>query len=418
MNRADTQLSEAQERKLRAVLGQIGDEAEVPRDLSDLIPRSIELTGPPTHRQWPSLVGVVTTASALVLASLAVVWSRHDFGPAATSNSPMSTSRTDPTSTDVAETAQASLPGSASTLAGVSVAGSCPRRTARQGGPAGGSEVVPAQVESTLGALQQYRAAHDQTVGMIGLIWSADRPTVVMPVSDSPQSHASIIAGLVDEPAQVLVCDAPQTEAELEQLSTDLTAELAGRYRVVARDLSRVVVVLPSTELALAEELDALYGDRLELTVGALSFPDLPPDSVCPQTSEGQPTGLTMSAEASPPQVARDGSVTLIATVSNDRSESVHAGFGRLQGLIQDGAGQVIGVLDDAPPPGSLESIDLAPGATHRFEVSLPAAPCDPSAGYTLPSGDYRLVATLQVRLADGGSTTLIASSNNVAITD
>ncbi len=90
--------------------------------------------------------------------------------------------------------------------------------------------------------------------------------------------------------------------------------------------------------------------------------------------------------------------------LTNEGDTPISFGSGTARGTILDLSGNVV-----SSPTYSLADVgigvDLAPGTSMELPAVVSTASCDPQLGYTLPAGDYQLVA--EVQHSDGDTTTL-----------
>jgi hypothetical protein len=179
-----------------------------------------------------------------------------------------------------------------------------------------------------------------------------------------------------------------------------------------------VEIVLPATEEALAAELVAQYGEAVSLTVGALPYP-LPKDapSVCTQLNDTQSDPALEAAIVAPTEPFVANGVepwNFEIQVTNLGDVPIDFVTGIASGIVLDSNGAVVGMPTVVVPDGGI-GVELAPGASTVVPGVFDSASCDPHLGYTLPPGQYDLVALVQ-RSDDVGHRTFRTARQPIVI--
>ena len=292
----------------------------------------------------------------------------------------------------------------------VEVTEPCPEsNSGPDGGGGGGTMAESARLEPMLGQVLAYGGQHPDEFGTYGLIWhDAADASVFISLTSRLDEHRAALEGLVEHPEELIVCQVAVSGAVAQGIEATLVDELDGRFLSIGRGLGAIDVVLAADQEATAADLLARYGEAVQLTVGVLPYPLESAASVCPGPPPlGELPGLDISIVPPTGPLDTVGSQPLELTVNllNVGSAPIQFMTGTSRGTILDPTGRVVSTSADVLLGDVGIGVDLQPGATTQLPLVATTASCDPQLGYTLPSGDYRLVAAVQH--VDGDATTL-----------
>ena len=166
-------------------------------------------------------------------------------------------------------------------------------------------------------------------------------------------------------------------------------------------------VGLASWATGAAEELHQQFGDRVDLTVGALPYPPgTPPRSRTP----GVPAELLdpdeITAELDGPAVVRSGGTLdhgLLLTNRTGQELQIMTN-GRITATVVDPeSGQRVGGFSGAQTLPAI-SFRVRPGQTERIPLLIGTDSFTPRLGYTVPAGQWGIQATLTFGSGGPGS--------------
>lgn len=256
------------------------------------------------------------------------------------------------------------------------------------------------RLEPMLGIVLQYGQQHFDVFGGYGLHWlSAGDASVFVSFTDDVAEHRAVLVERVKFPDELIVCQAPASEADQRAIQATLTNELAGRFTSIGAGgkSGAVTVGLNANEEALAEELVQRYGAAVEVTVGALTYPLAEAEAVCearlePSYIDG--LAITIVESEMPVHLTSSATVPLTVRLTNTSDQTIRFDSGQPRAVITDAQGMprtvdTRGVAD----VGVL--IELEPGGHQDFDLDVSLASCDPALGYTLPSGEHHTVISL-----------------------
>jgi len=183
----------------------------------------------------------------------------------------------------------------------------------------------------------------------------------------------------------------------------ELPPELNGRAASWGTDTAgRVAIGLFADDEAFAAELIALYGDCVDIRVGAFEYPlpDPLPASICPGLDETTERGdLDIVAVGPVGPFERTGDdvlwIELAVELTNTGTGRVEFDPGTASGYLIDSDRRVVA------GPGQLEitavgmAVDLAPGESSTLPVKLSTTSSDRRVGHLAPPGDHQLVAVV-----------------------
>lgn len=152
----------------------------------------------------------------------------------------------------------------------------------------------------------------------------------------------------------------------------------------------------------IAAEIFELYGDLVDITVGALSYPDrtraggFPCDLSLPSPpADGEGLVATLRLDAT--EMTAGAEFGGRATITNEGEGVVEfeAGTPLIAFVFLPGGSEVIGVQTGNIAGLALQA-DLEPGESIDIDVIGGTASCDPDLGYALPPGEYEVRAALE----------------------
>ena len=256
------------------------------------------------------------------------------------------------------------------------------------------------RLEPMLGAVLGYGGEHPDRFGSYGLIWhgETDASVFISFADDDLAGHRAALSGVVEFPDELIVCQVALPGTASQALSAALTAELAGRYLSISQGGGPIEIGLPASEEALARDLLDRYGEAVELTVGALAYPLDAASSVCQEPlGEPPPAELDMSIVQPTGPLVPDafGSSSFEVQLTNHGEAPIRFTTGTTLGTILDAEGNVVATSANLAVAAVGIGIDLAPGASTIVPGVVALASCDPRIGYTLPPGEYGLVASV-----------------------
>ena len=281
------------------------------------------------------------------------------------------------------------------------VAEPCPAVVSIDRDAAGSSAMLEesSRLEPMLGVVLQYGSERPDVFGGYGLHWtSADDASVFVSFTSDVAEHRAALTGLVEYPDELIVCQAPASEADRNMIQATLLAELDGRFTSLGSGATSgaVTVGLNPTEETLAAELVERYGAAVDVSVGALAYPLDDAEVVCGPTLEPSLIdGLKVSVlnAASPAATTPAGTVAITVRLTNTGDQTIHFSSGHPSTAITDAEGAPL--TSDMRSVASVGiGITLDPGAHQDFDVDVALSSCDPSLGYLVPAGDHFVVVS------------------------
>ncbi len=256
------------------------------------------------------------------------------------------------------------------------------------------------RLEPMLGVVLHYGSERPDVFGGYGLHWyTSEDAAVFVSFTGDLAEHRAALAELVEYPDDLIVCQAPASEADRNAIQATLLAELDGRFTSLGSGgkAGAVTVGLVPTDEALAAELVERYGAAVDITVGALAYPLDDAVDVCGPALE--PTlrdGLEVTlVEADEPLVVTDlGTVALSIRLTNTGDQPILFDSGQPTATLTDAAGAVRSVDMRGVADVGIE-IALEPGVSEEFDLDVALASCDPTDGYLLPAGDHFVVVSV-----------------------
>ena len=125
-----------------------------------------------------------------------------------------------------------------------------------------------ARLEPMLGQVLAYGGQHPAEFGSYGLIWnSVNDASVFISFTSRLDVHRDALNNLVSFPDELIVCQVAVSGDLARALAARLTDDLQGHFESVGLGMGAVEIVLMPGEQALADELDAKYGDAVQVTV-------------------------------------------------------------------------------------------------------------------------------------------------------
>lgn len=255
------------------------------------------------------------------------------------------------------------------------------------------------RLEPMLGAVLQYGSEHQDVFGGYGLHWhSSGDASVFASFTGDLAEHRAALTELVEYPDELIVCQAPASEADRNAIQATLIEELRGRFTEIGSGgkAGAVIVGLNPTEESLAAELVERYGPAVDLTVGALKYPLADAVADCgpalePSLIDGLEIKILNTAE--PVEVTEAGTIALTIQLTNTGDQSIRFDSGHPSTMITDAHGEAR-TRDTRSVADVGIVIALEPGASQNFDVDVSLASCDPAVGYLLPPGDHFLVVS------------------------
>lgn len=255
------------------------------------------------------------------------------------------------------------------------------------------------RLEPMLGVVLQYGSEHRDVFGGYGLHrHSSTDASVFVSFTGDLAEHRAALADLVEYPDELIVCQAPASEADRNAIQATLIDELGGRFTGIGSGGKSGVmtVYLDPTEEILAADLVERYGAAIDVTVGALKYPldeavvasDTEPD---PSLLDGLSVELLDSVE--PVVITESGTVALTIRLTNAGDQPIRFDSGQPATTITDVQGAARTSDTRAVARVGIE-IALEPGAHRDFDVDVTLASCDPSLGYVLAAGDHFVVVS------------------------
>ena len=279
---------------------------------------------------------------------------------------------------------------------------------------------LSAVAERNLGGINYYLTdpAKDAESGSAWLD-SASRPArVVIGFTAHVAEHRAALAGLVRNPAEVLVCQVRHSHAELATASAEIQATLSndGAFRSLGAGADDAVSVeLRADQEAAAADLAKRYGDLVAITVGNFPYP-MPADraslraDACrfanvsgPKNMQGLVATVTLSTATVRSGLDGEG----VVTVTNNGSEtvSINTGSPLVGAVVRPGTSTVVGVFVGGIG-GVGDGASLQPGQTHDIQALFGTSSCDATLGYALPRGNYEVVVPVILSNAATATTT------------
>lgn len=256
------------------------------------------------------------------------------------------------------------------------------------------------RLEPMLGIVLQYGQQHPDVFGGYGLHWfSAGDASVFVSFTDDVAEHRAALVERVEFPDELIVCQAPASEADQRAIQATLTNELAGRFTSIGAGgkSGAVTVGLNANEEALAEELVQRYGAAVEVTVGALTYPLAEAEAVCGARLEASlidGLAITIVDSEMPVHLTSAATVPLTVRLTNTSDQTIRFDSGQPTAVITEAQGVPL-ILDTRGRDDVGVTIELDPGGHQDFDLDVSLASCDPALGYTLSPGEHHIVVSL-----------------------
>jgi hypothetical protein len=241
-------------------------------------------------------------------------------------------------------------------------------------------------------AANAYGMAHPEDFGSIRY---ENTPTVriVIGFTDHLDVHCAALRDLLEYPDEFELVKDAAPQNRLLAIQEEISATFGEYVRGSGIGASGLAVSLRADGEEIAARIVEEYGNLVNLTVGALPYPD--PTSGSPQPCEApppptDPTHLVASATLSGGTVAagHDYSGTVTVTNTGDETVAFESGSPLVAFVYPAGGTEVVGIYT-----GGIAGVgvggDLAPGESIDIDVIGGTASCDPDLGYALPPGDY-----------------------------
>lgn len=315
-------------------------------------------------------------------------------------------------------------PGGLPPIEPVDVTEPCPESAGIGGDGEFGDGVFEEQgrLEPMIGQVLAYGSEHPDQFGSYGLVWhGTGDASVFISFTRDLDVHRAALSERVEYPDELIVCQVPITGAVRQALQAHLVTELDGKFSSLGGGPDGAVgVALTADQEQLAVELDAEYGDAVNLTVGALAYPLDEAVDNCSELPDGVDVA-GLSFQVLPPSeplyaVALDAP-NLTARLTNQGSDPIRFDSGaRGLGTLLDADERVVSsyVFGQTDVGGT---IDLAPGAAIEVPIDISTASCRAELGYVLPPGEYQLVAQFS-HIAGGEIGSVVSEPLTVLVGD
>jgi len=168
---------------------------------------------------------------------------------------------------------------------------------------------------------------------------------------------------------------------------------MTSAYESVGISQDAVVVDLGPGQEAVAAQIEAKYGNEVQLTVGTTTYchgPGL--STVCPSFEPGSPPPrglrlvLTLDQKTIKPTDALGA--TLAVTNEGPGTFSMNLGQPLVASIVTPGSLHVVGSFSGSVGGTGL-ALELGPGQSHPIPVIVGTARCDGGRGSALPAGHY-----------------------------
>ena len=181
------------------------------------------------------------------------------------------------------------------------------------------------------------------------------------------------------------------------ELEREILAKVAGRFTSVGKTADGKVSVGVLAKRALADELLAEYGDRVELSLGVLPYPDIDgtdgrPVPPCGDIPTGGPQRSLLTWTSEPARFAAEPGGRFEGTVAFTNSGTVDLSYESgdvTAGLVTRVGDRRIVARNDVEIAGVGKGGVLKPGERASVRVTSSSASCEPELGWTLPPGNY-----------------------------
>jgi hypothetical protein len=231
---------------------------------------------------------------------------------------------------------------------------------------------------------------------------------IVIGFTDHLDEHCAALRDILAYPDEFELVLEEATQTQLAAIQRDVSVMAGDRLLGSGQAANTVSVMLRADGEAVAAAIAEKYGDLVEISVGALPYPDPGTDNRCsdlvpPPPSE--PTSLVATLRPISGVVRVGHHFDAVVTVTNTGGESTTFESGSpLTALVYaQGAGEVVGIFTGGIA-GVGVGAELGPGESIDIEVVGGTASCDPALGYALPPADYEVrVPVEQYEYSDGG---------------
>ncbi|MBA3875679.1 MAG: hypothetical protein C0498_01865 [Anaerolinea sp.] len=242
-------------------------------------------------------------------------------------------------------------------------------------------------------AASAYGAAHTGEFASIRFE-NGPRVRIVIGFTTRLAEHCAALRSILEYPDEFEIIRQPTTAARLEEIQREIMVLAGDRMQSTGIGAGTIDIQLRADGEAIADRIQAAYGEIVTITVGMLRYPDrsLPADASCallpdPIISE---TPLVAEAALDVAAVRPGADFRGTVTVTNTGPEIVEFASGDPMTAVvfRAGSNRPVGGFTGAIG-GVGTGGTLAPGDSLDIGVLGGTASCDPALGYALPPGRY-----------------------------
>jgi hypothetical protein len=272
-----------------------------------------------------------------------------------------------------------------------------------------GSQVDSQFAERNLGAINAYISAHASEGGTPWLDSVNDPPQLVVGFTSNVAQHRTALAALLADPDRVLVCRVAHSQVDVSAAAAEIQRSVSpgtDGFISISSGVDAVTVQLRGDRQAVADDLIARYGDLVSITLGNFPYP-LSSEPTSPGTGalcsadltgptdlNGLHAVLTLSETSVHSGQDIDGTVTV--TNTGGTATGFESGSPLVGSVVKPGTTTAV-----ASYSGMIAGVGLGPmlqpGESTDIPVYVGTESCDPSLGYTLPPGQYEVLAVVVV---------------------
>jgi len=255
-------------------------------------------------------------------------------------------------------------------------------------------------------AAMAYGNDHPEDFGSIRF---ENSPTVriVIGFTDHLDEHCTALRGILAYPDEFELVLERATQTQLASIQQDVTVMAGDRLLGSGQAANTVSVMLRADGEDVAAAISEKYGDLVEISVGALPYPDPGTGNNCtdlvpPPPSE--PTSLAATLHPITDVVPVGHHFEAVVTVTNTGGDAITFESGSpLTALVYtQGTDEVVGIYTGGIA-GVGVGAELGPGDSIDIDVIGGTASCDPALGYALPPGEYEVRVPVEQYEYPGG---------------
>jgi len=247
-------------------------------------------------------------------------------------------------------------------------------------------------------AINAYGAEHPDDFASVRYE-NTPRVRIVVGFTDHLDEHCAALRALLAYPDEFELIAQPRTATDVERIQQEIVDAAGPRMRSVGIGAGTIHVALRADGEALAERIQAQYGDVVEIQVGLQAYPrGRQPAVDCAervgQMVVGSPFAATLHLETPTVRSGEDFKGTATVRNRTDVPVDFESGDPMTALVYRRGTDQVVGVYDGGIGGTGLGA-RLLPGETIDVSIVGGTASCLAELGFALPPGEYDVRAAI-----------------------